>query len=97
MPVFPFWLVNLAPALLGMRLMPYITATVIGMIPTSFVLSAIGSGLAATLATGAPPSPAMLLKPEILLPLLALAALAILPAVWRQWHNRNHARATDTA
>ncbi len=97
MPVFPFWLVNLAPALLGMRLMPYITATVIGMIPTSFVLSAVGSGLAATLATGAPPSPAMLLKPEILLPLLALAALAILPAVWRQWHNRNHARATDTA
>ncbi len=95
MPVFPFWLVNLAPALIGMRLVPYAAATVLGMIPTSFVLSAVGAGLAATLATGAAPSPAMLLKSEILLPLLALAALAVLPAVWRQWQNRNQARATD--
>jgi uncharacterized membrane protein YdjX (TVP38/TMEM64 family) len=97
MPVFPFWLVNLAPALIGMRLMPYAGATIIGMIPTSFVLNAVGAGLAATLATGARPNAEILLKPEILVPLLALAALAILPAIWRQWHNRIQARVTDPA
>jgi uncharacterized membrane protein YdjX (TVP38/TMEM64 family) len=95
MPIFPFWLVNLAPALIGMRLMPYAAATVIGMVPTSFVLNAVGSGLAATMAAGATPSASMLLKPEILLPLLALAALAILPTLWRQWQTRT--RATDPA
>jgi uncharacterized membrane protein YdjX (TVP38/TMEM64 family) len=93
MPVFPFWLINLAPALIGMRLAPYAAATFVGMIPTSLVLSAIGAGLAATLATGAPPSAAMLLKPMIMFPLVALAALALLPAFWRQWQNHNRKRA----
>ncbi|HQT63608.1 MAG TPA: VTT domain-containing protein [Acidocella sp.] len=95
MPVFPFWLVNLAPALIGMRLMPYATATFIGMIPTSFVINAMGAGLGATIAAGIKPSAAMLLRPEILLPLLALALLAMLPALWRQWQSHLHPRATD--
>jgi uncharacterized membrane protein YdjX (TVP38/TMEM64 family) len=97
MPIFPFWLVNLAPALIGMRLMPYTVATIIGMVPTSFVLSAVGAGLAATLATGKTPSPAMLLQPQILVPLVALALLAILPALWRTWHNRTQHRAKNPA
>jgi uncharacterized membrane protein YdjX (TVP38/TMEM64 family) len=97
MPVFPFWLVNLAPALLGMRLLPYAAATIIGMLPTSVVLSAVGAGLAASLASGAPPSAAMLLKPMILFPLLALAVLALLPALWRQWQHHLRNRAAGTA
>ncbi len=95
MPVFPFWLVNLAPALIGMRLAPYAAATFLGMIPTSFVLNAVGSGLGATLATGARPNASMLLSPEITLPLMALALLAILPALWRLWQAHQRTRATD--
>jgi len=96
MPVFPFWLVNLAPALIGMRLAPYAVATWLGMIPVSLVLSAVGSGLGASLASGAPPNAGMLLRPEILLPLLALAVLALLPALWRRWQSRAQTRAADT-
>jgi uncharacterized membrane protein YdjX (TVP38/TMEM64 family) len=96
MPVFPFWLVNLAPALIGMRLAPYALATLLGMIPVSFVLSAVGAGLGASLASGARPSAEMLMRPEILFPLLVLAALAVLPAIWRRWQSRAHIRATDT-
>jgi len=96
MPVFPFWLVNLAPALIGMRLGPYAAATILGMVPTSFVLNAVGAGLGATLSSGAPPSAAMLLRPEILIPCLALAVLAILPAFWRQWQNRQARRVVDS-
>jgi len=92
MPVFPFWLVNLAPALIGMRFWPYMAATVLGMVPTSFVLAAIGAGLSADLASGQPPSAAMLLRPEILLPLAGLAMLAVLPAVWRQFFRRGRRR-----
>jgi uncharacterized membrane protein YdjX (TVP38/TMEM64 family) len=84
MPVFPFWL-----ALIGMRFWPYMAATVLGMLPTSFVLSAIGAGLSASLASGRRPSAAMLLRPEIFLPLAALALLAVLPAVWRQFFARD--------
>jgi uncharacterized membrane protein YdjX (TVP38/TMEM64 family) len=96
MPVFPFWLVNLAPALLGMRLAPYTAATLLGMIPTSVVLNAVGAGLSATLAAGGQPNASMLLEPRILLPLLALAALAVMPAIWRQWRRRMDSQATDT-
>ena len=44
-PIFPFWLVNLAPALLGVSLGTYAIATVIGIIPGSFAYSIAGKGL----------------------------------------------------
>lgn len=44
-PVFPFWLVNLAPALLGVGLSTYALATFIGIIPGSFAFSIAGKGL----------------------------------------------------
>ncbi|MGA8433732.1 MAG: VTT domain-containing protein, partial [Methyloceanibacter sp.] len=44
-PVFPFWLVNLAPALLGVSLSTYALATAIGIIPGSFAYSIAGEGL----------------------------------------------------
>lgn len=96
MPICPFWLVNLAPALIGMRLTPYAAATFLGMVPTSLVLNAVGSGLGATLASGASPNVGMLLRPGIILPLMALALLAILPALWRLWQAHQRTRATDT-
>jgi uncharacterized membrane protein YdjX (TVP38/TMEM64 family) len=44
-PIFPFWLVNLAPALLGVGLGTYVLATVFGIIPGSFAYSIAGKGL----------------------------------------------------
>jgi uncharacterized membrane protein YdjX (TVP38/TMEM64 family) len=44
-PIFPFWLVNLAPALLGVGLLTYVLATAIGIIPGSFAYSIAGKGL----------------------------------------------------
>jgi uncharacterized membrane protein YdjX (TVP38/TMEM64 family) len=44
-PIFPFWLVNLAPALLGVGVGTYALATVIGIIPGSFAYSIAGKGL----------------------------------------------------
>ncbi len=84
MPIFPFWLVNLAAGAAGMRLAPYVLATVLGCVPISLVLSAIGAGLGADLQSTAPPSAGMLLRPGILLPLLALAALSASPVLWRR-------------
>ncbi len=44
-PLFPFWLVNLAPAFLGVRLKTYVTGTFIGIIPGTFAFSYAGTAL----------------------------------------------------
>lgn len=44
-PAFPFWLVNLAPALLGVGLPVYVTGTFIGIIPGTMAFSVLGAGL----------------------------------------------------
>jgi uncharacterized membrane protein YdjX (TVP38/TMEM64 family) len=49
-PIFPFWLVNLAPALLGAGLSTYALATIIGIIPGSFAYSIAGQGLDSVIA-----------------------------------------------
>lgn len=44
-PVFPFVVVNLAPALLGVPLRTYVLGTFLGIIPGTFAFSFAGSGL----------------------------------------------------
>ena len=84
-PAFPFWLVNLGAALSGMRLLPYAAATVIGIMPATFVFASIGAGLGDVLATGGSPDLTVIFSPRILGPLIGLAALSLLPVVWRRW------------
>ncbi|MGI9407492.1 MAG: TVP38/TMEM64 family protein [Hyphomicrobiaceae bacterium] len=48
-PAFPFWLVNIAPGLLGVRLPTYVAGTFFGIIPGTFAFAFLGSGLNATL------------------------------------------------
>jgi len=83
-PVVPFWLTNLAPALLGMRLRPYVLATVLGIAPATLVLASVGAGVGDVLAAGRPPDVSILLSAPVLLPLLALAALSLMPVAWRR-------------
>ena len=49
-PIFPFWLVNLAPALLGVPIKTYVLATVIGIIPGTFAFAIAGKGLDSVIA-----------------------------------------------
>jgi len=44
-PVFPFWLVNIAPALFEVPLRTYVITTLIGIIPGTFAFAILGSGL----------------------------------------------------
>ncbi len=82
-PVIPFWLVNLAPALLGARLAPFALATFLGIIPASLVFASLGAGVGGVLAAGGRPDLAVILTAPVLLPLLGLAALALLPVAWK--------------
>jgi uncharacterized membrane protein YdjX (TVP38/TMEM64 family) len=88
-PLFPFWLLNLAAATCGMRLVPFAAATLLGIIPGTLVYAAVGAGLAGVLAGGGTPDFAVIFSPRILLPLLALAAFALVPVVWRALKGRS--------
>ena len=86
-PVVPFWLVNLAAALSGVRLLPYAAATLLGIVPATTVFASIGAGIGQVLAAGGQPDLSVILSPPLLLPLLALALLALLPVAWRRWRT----------
>ncbi len=90
LPIVPFWLVNLAPALAGMRLAPYATATLLGIGPATIVFVSLGAGFGDALSTGRQPDLSIVFRPSVLLPLLGLAVLALLPVGWRRW-RRAHA------
>jgi uncharacterized membrane protein YdjX (TVP38/TMEM64 family) len=49
-PIFPFWLVNLAPGLLGVGLTTYVITTFLGIIPGTFAFALAGSGLDSVIA-----------------------------------------------
>jgi uncharacterized membrane protein YdjX (TVP38/TMEM64 family) len=80
-PLFPFWLVNLAPAFLGVRTSTFIGGTFLGIIPGSFVFASVGTGLGAILESGGTPDGSALLQPHIILPIAGLALLALIPVV----------------
>jgi uncharacterized membrane protein YdjX (TVP38/TMEM64 family) len=49
-PAFPFWLVNIAAAILGVPLKTYVVATFLGIIPATFAFAAAGAGLDSVIA-----------------------------------------------
>lgn len=87
-PLFPFWLVNLAPAFLGVPLRTYAIGTFFGIIPGTLVFAWVGSGLDEIFARGETPNAGIIFTPEILGPILGLVALALLPVVYKKWKAR---------
>jgi uncharacterized membrane protein YdjX (TVP38/TMEM64 family) len=76
-PLFPFFLVNLVPAFVGVALPTYVATTFVGIIPGTAVFSLAGAGLGALLDQGDAITPATILTPKILAGLLGLAALSL--------------------
>jgi uncharacterized membrane protein YdjX (TVP38/TMEM64 family) len=83
-PLFPFWLVNLVPALLNVRLPVYILATFIGIIPGTVVYVSVGNGLGAVLDAGEDPDLGVIFQPEIFWPLIGLAVLSLAPILYKR-------------
>jgi len=87
-PVFPFAVANIAPAILGAKFRDYFISTAIGIIPGTVAYSLIGSGLRTTLLEAAALGEAvdvgavMATAAKSFAPaFLALAAVALIPAI----------------
>jgi uncharacterized membrane protein YdjX (TVP38/TMEM64 family) len=108
---FPFWLVNLAPALFGVRLRTFVSATVIGIIPATFSFAFFGAGLESAVSAqelaykecvaggrtdcGVMLDPAIALTPELLAALAVLVVVGLIPILAKRMRGR--ARASSTS
>lgn len=82
-PLFPFWLVNLVPAFLGVSLRTFVIGTFFGIIPGTFVYVSIGAGLESLLHQGEACSLSGALTPQVVTALVGLAVLALLPVAYK--------------
>lgn len=103
-PIFPFWLVNLAPAVLGVPLKVYVLGTVVGILPGTFAIASAGAGLDSIIAAAqaefdacVATRGAALCKFEIhagslatreLLIAAVLGFVALVPVAYKKWRMR---------
>lgn len=101
---FPFWLVNLAPALFGVRLGTYVAATAVGILPGTVAFAVFGAGLDSVMAAQQAQYDACtaagrtdcsvefdlshVLTPTLLAALVALGLLALVPVAARRFLGR---------
>ena len=111
-PVFPFWLVNLAPALLGVALVPYVLTTFFGIIPGTFAYSFAGAGIdgivaaqaealsACQAAGGADCSVSLgladLVNRDILIAMVALGVVSLIPVVAKKVLRKKKASSSSS-
>lgn len=85
LPVIPGWLVNLLPLAFPIPARTVVLATFLGLLPISMIFASLGAGLAVMGAAPEPMSVGAMLRWEMVLPLAALAALALLPVALRRF------------
>jgi uncharacterized membrane protein YdjX (TVP38/TMEM64 family) len=104
-PIFPFWLVNIVPALCGVRLATFTAATVLGIIPGTFAFAFVGAGLESVIVAQEAAYRSCLavgrldcrldfqfksaLTPELLGALAALGVVALIPVVVKRLRARS--------
>jgi uncharacterized membrane protein YdjX (TVP38/TMEM64 family) len=86
--IFPFWLVNLVPALVGVRLSTFVLATFLGIVPGTFVYASFGNGLGSVVGE---PGLGVLLRPSVLAPIIGLVVLALIPVGYKRWRTKRPA------
>ena len=93
-PIFPFWVINIVPALLDVKKRTYVFATFIGIIPGSFVYVLVGNGLGFVFDQGKDPNLSIIFEPQILLPFAGLALLALVPIIYKRVKQNNESNNT---
>ena len=72
LPLFPFWMVNVVAALLGMPPKRFMLATAVGIVPGACVYAGLGSGFGLLIDKGEAPDLGIIFQWQIFGPLLGL-------------------------
>ena len=88
-PVFPFFVVNIAPAFLNISFFNYFFASFLGMIPGAAAYALMGSGLNKTVVASEGFDDIPNISFEFLAGLVGLAILSLIPILIRRWKNKD--------
>lgn len=83
-PLFPFWLVNLGLAVLGVRWGTFVWTTCLGIIPGTFVYTQIGTGLSTLIEKQEVLASASFMHRDIVMALVGLGLLALFPIILKK-------------
>jgi uncharacterized membrane protein YdjX (TVP38/TMEM64 family) len=84
-PVFPFWIVNIAPAFFSVPLRTFVWTTLIGITPGAFVFTLAGGGLETIIGSQEPFSIGMIFNTQIKLALCMLGVVALIPIIIKKF------------
>lgn len=91
-PLFPFFLINIVPAFLGVSTRTYVAATFLGIIPGAFVFASIGAGLGSVFDMMMEFSLKNAVTPEIIIALVSLSVLSLASPVYKMIKGRRTAK-----
>lgn len=80
-PVVPFFIANLIPAMIGVATWRFVWTTAVGIVPGGLVYTWVGAGLGEVFARGETPDLGVIFEPFILGPILGLALLSLMPVI----------------
>lgn len=83
-PIFPFWIVNLAAGLFDVKTSTFLTATLLGITPAVIIYVSLGKGLGAVLDKNQTPNLSVIFEPQLFFPLLALGCVALLTIIFKK-------------
>lgn len=87
-PAFPFFIVNIVPALFDVKLRNYIVSTFFGIIPGALVYASIGDGIGAVFDAGDDVQlSGLMTQPRILAPIIGLIILALIPVIYKKFKS----------
>ncbi|APC92228.1 putative membrane protein [Francisella sp. MA067296] len=87
-PIFPFFIINISAGLLGVKFRDFFWATFLGIIPGSVVYIWVGTSFAYVIQQGDEVNLGIILEPQFILPIIALAILSVVPVFIKKLNKK---------
>jgi len=88
-PLFPFWLVNIAPAFFGVSLFTFVWTTFVGIFPGTLVFTLAGGGLEKIVENNESFSLNSIFNTQMKMALILLGITALVPIAWKRFKKKS--------
>jgi uncharacterized membrane protein YdjX (TVP38/TMEM64 family) len=87
-PIFPFFVINIAAGVLDIKFKDFFWATLLGIIPGSAIYVWVGTSLGFVLKQGGDINLGIIFAPQFILPIVALALLSLFPIFMKKFKKK---------